>query len=143
MFNPTRNQARQLFFDTWRKYKKSEALSGIETITIEVILQHPEYHQLLENYDHYIDKDYLPEFGETNPFLHMSMHVAIKEQLSIDQPFGIQERFQNLSIKLGDVHAATHVVMECLGEMLWHAQRDQTSPNAQIYLDCLDNAIRS
>ena len=103
----------------------------------------PQYHPILRDYDQFIDKDYLPEFGETNPFLHMSMHMAIKEQLSIDQPFGIQEKYRNLAIKLGDEHAAVHNVMECLGEMLWHAQRDQTSPNTQIYLDCLDKSIRS
>lgn len=143
MFNPTRNQARQIFFDTWYKYGQQESLSGMETIALEVILQHPEYHSMLANYDQFIDKDYLPEFGETNPFLHMSMHMAIQEQLSIDQPFGIQERYRNLVTKLGDEHAATHNMMECLGEMIWHAQRDQTPPNGQIYLDCLDKSIRS
>ncbi|TXI25159.1 MAG: DUF1841 family protein [Nitrosomonas sp.] len=143
MFNPTRNQARQLFFDTWYKYGRHEPLSGMETIALEVILQHTEYHPILEDYDQFIDKDYLPEFGETNPFLHMSMHMAIKEQLSINQPVGIQERYRSLVVKLGDEHAAIHNVMDCLGEMLWHAQRDQTTPNAQIYLDCLDKAIRS
>lgn len=143
MFNPTRNQARQLFFDTWCKYGRRESLSGMETIALEVILQHPEYHSILEDYDQFIDKDYLPEFGETNPFLHMSMHMAVREQLSINQPFGIQERYRNLVVKLGDEHAAIHDVIECLGEMLWHAQRDQTLPNAQIYLDCLDKSTRS
>ena len=113
MFNPTRNQARQLFFDTWYKYGRHEPLSGMETIALEVILQHTEYHPILEDYDQFIDKDYLPEFGETNPFLHMSMHMAIKEQLSINQPVGIQERYRNLVVKLGDEHAAIHNVMDC------------------------------
>ena len=141
MFNPTREQVRQLFFDTWRKYCQKEILSGIETIALEVILLHPEYHPLLDNSEHYRDKDYFPEMGETNPFLHMSMHVAIKEQLSIDQPIGIRKKFELLLKKTGNEHDATHLIIECLAEMMWQAQRNQTTPDAQIYFDCLDKWI--
>ena len=141
MFKPSREQARQLFFDTWRKYRQQETLSGIETIALEVILQHPEYHNILEDADYYRDKDYLPEIGDINPFLHMSMHVAIKEQLSIDQPTGICKRFSHLRMSLGNEHDASHHVMECLAEMLWHAQRNQTTPDASIYFDCLDRQL--
>lgn len=141
MFKPSREQARRLFFETWRKYRQREILSGIETIALEVILMHPEYQDILADAERYLDKDYLPEAGDTNPFLHMSMHVAIKEQLSIDQPVGICERFDRLRQKMGNEHDATHRIMECLAEMIWHAQRNQTAPDAVIYFDCLDRQL--
>lgn len=143
MFKPSREQARQLFFDTWRKYRQQEVLSGIEAIALEVILQHQEYQALLDNVDQYLDKDFLPEMGDTNPFLHMSMHVAIKEQLSINQPIGICERFARLQEKTGSHHDAAHQVMECLAEMIWQAQRCQSAPDATIYFDCLDKRLNS
>ncbi|MDP1558867.1 MAG: DUF1841 family protein [Nitrosomonas sp.] len=138
MFKPSRVQARQLFFDTWQKYRQREILSGMEAIALEVILLHPEYHMLLDDPGQYLDKDYSPEMGVTNPFLHMSMHIAIKEQLSINQPTGICERFERLLKKTGHEHDATHQMMECLAEMIWQAQRNKTAPDATIYSDCLD-----
>lgn len=141
MFKPSREQARQLFFETWRKYRQREILSGIETLALEVILMHPEYHHILSDAEHYLDKDYLPEMGDTNPFLHMSMHVAIKEQLSINQPTGICERFARLQKNTGSEHAAAHQMMECLAEMIWQAQRAQSVPDAVIYFDCLDRQL--
>lgn len=143
MFKPSREQARQLFFDTWRKYRQQEILSGIEAIVLEVILQHQEYHDILDDVDRYLDKDYLPEMGDTNPFLHMSMHVAIKEQLSINQPIGICERFTRLQEKTGNEHDAAHQVMGCLAEMIWQAQRNQSAPDVAIYIDCLDKQLSS
>ncbi len=143
MFKPSREQARQLFFDTWRKYRQREILSGIETIVLEVILLHPEYQSILDDADRYLDKDYSPEMGDTNPFLHMIMHVAIKEQLSINQPVGIYERFARLQNNTGSEHIAAHQVMECLAEMMWQAQRNQTAPDATIYFDCLDKQLSS
>ena len=143
MFKPSREQARQLFFDTWRKYRQREILSGIETIALEVILLHPEYHSMLDDADRYLDKDYLPEMGDTNPFLHMSMHVAIKEQLSINQPVGICERFSRLQKNTGSEHVAAHQVMECLAEMIWQAQRTQSAPDAAIYFECLDRQLNA
>lgn len=143
MFKPSREQARQLFFDTWRKYRQHEILSGIEMIVLEVILLHPEYHGILDDAGRYLYKDYSPEMGDTNPFLHMSMHVTIKEQLSIDQPIGICERFARLQKNTGSEHAATHQIMECLAEMIWQAQRNQSAPDATIYFDCLDKQLRS
>lgn len=138
MFNPSRDRARQLFFGTWRKYRQREILSGMEDMALEVILLHPEYQAILADEDRYRDKDYLPEMGDTNPFLHMSMHVAIKEQLSIDQPVGIRKRFERLLKKTGSEHEAMHQIMECLAEMIWQAQRSQSAPDATIYFDCLD-----
>ena len=138
MFNPSREQARQFFFDTWRKYRQREMLSGMEDVALEVILLHPEYQVMLDDTERYHDKDYLPEMGDTNPFLHMSMHIAIKEQLSIDQPAGILKRFERLLKETGNEHDAMHQVMECLAEMIWQAQRSRSALDASIYFDCLD-----
>ena len=138
MFNPSREQARQFFFDTWRKYRQREILSDMENMAIEVILLHPEYHAMLDDPGRYQDKDYLPEAGDTNPFLHMGMHIAIGEQLSIDQPVGIRQRFERLLKLTGNEHDAAHQVMECLAEMIWQAQRNQSAFDATVYFECLD-----
>jgi len=141
MFAPTRDQARQLFFDTWAKYRRQEILMGIEQIVLEIILQHPEYHDMLGNPESFQDKDYPPEMGDTNPFLHMSMHVAIREQLSINQPFGICDRYSSLLRQTENEHETMHRIMECLAEMLWQSQRHQTTPDAAVYFDCLDRQL--
>ncbi|PTR06564.1 uncharacterized protein DUF1841 [Nitrosospira sp. Nsp5] len=138
MFNPSREQARLFFFDAWRKYRQREMLSAMENIALEAILLHPEYHAMLDDTARYQDKDYLPEMGDTNPFLHMSMHIAIREQLSIDQPVGIRQRFERLLTKTGDEHAVMHQIMECLAEMIWQAQRSQSAFDSTVYFECLD-----
>lgn len=137
MFAPSRDQARQFFFDTWRKYRAGAPLAGLETVAIEVILLHPEYHAALEKPERTADRDYTPESGQTNPFLHLSLHLAIAEQLSIDQPPGIAAAFEALLGSKGDRHAALHAALDCLGEMLWRAQRDGAAPDARAYLECL------
>lgn len=110
----------------------------MENMAVEVILLHPEYHAILDDPVHYQDKDYLPETGDTNPFLHMGMHIAIGEQLSIDQPVGIRRRFERLLKLTGNEHDAAHHVMECLAEMIWQAQRSQSAFDASVYFECLD-----
>jgi hypothetical protein len=137
VFDPSRDQARDFFFETWRKYRAGEPLAGLETVVLQVILAHPEYHQALEDPERFRDKNYSPELGEANPFLHMSMHLAIEEQLSIDQPGGIANSFAALAAKHGDRHEAMHDAMECLGEMVWRSQRDRAPPDAAAYLECL------
>jgi hypothetical protein len=134
MFEPTREQAREMFFGAWRKYRAGEPLAGIEALALEVILLHPEYHEALGHPERSRDKDY---FDESNPFLHMSLHVALEEQLSIDQPPGIARRFQALLSKFQDRHEALHQALECLAETVWQAQRGRASPDAAAYLDCL------
>lgn len=138
MFNPSRDEARQFFFDTWRKFKRREMLSAMESMALDAILLHPEYQAMLDDPDRYRDKDYLPEMGDTNPFLHMGMHITIREQLSIDQPPGIRKRFERLLELTGNEHAVMHQVMECLAEMIWQAQRNQTELDASVYFKCLD-----
>jgi hypothetical protein len=134
MFNPTREQVRDTFLEAWRKYRAGQPLAGIEALALEVILLHPEYHPALSDPGRSRDKDY---FDESNPFLHMSLHVALEEQLSIDQPPGIVQRFQALVSKVHDRHEALHHALECLAETVWRAQRDGAPPDAAAYLACL------
>jgi len=138
MFNPSRDQARDFFFETWRKYRAHEPLAGLEAVVLQVILAHPEYHPALEDPERFRDRDYSPALGEPNPFMHLSMHLAIEEQLSIDQPAGIAGTFAALTAKLGDRHEALHDAMECLGEMMWRSQRDNAPPDAAAYIECLN-----
>ena len=134
MFNPTREQVREMFFSAWRRYREGLPLAGIEALALEVILLHPEYHEALEDPDRTRDKDYIEE---SNPFLHMSLHVALEEQLSIDQPPGIAARWRQLLERDGDRHEALHHALECLAKTVWRSQRDNTPPDAQSYLECL------
>jgi len=137
MFNPSREQVRQFFFDAWRKYRNREVLTGLDDIAAGIILLHPEYHLVLDDHERYQDREYRPEAGDTSPFLHLSMHLAIEEQLSIDQPPGIKAEFARIAAKRGDRHAACHAIMECLQETMWRAQRDGAPPDAEAYLECL------
>jgi hypothetical protein len=139
MFNPSRDQVRDTFFETWRKYRAGEPLSGIETLAIDVVLAHPEYHALLSDPDRNRERDYV---DEGNPFLHMSLHVALEEQLSIDQPPGIAQRFRDLVSRKQDRHAALHEALECLAETVWRAQRENAPPDAGAYLACLERRAR-
>ena len=134
MFNPNREEVREMFFGAWRKYRAGEPLAGIEALALEVILLHPEYHEAVGQPERSRDKDY---FDESNPFLHMSLHVALEEQLSIDQPQGIASRFQALLSRFQDRHEALHQALECLAETVWRAQRERAAPDAAAYLDCL------
>jgi Domain of unknown function (DUF1841) len=142
MFKPTRDQARQVFFDTWAKYRAQQPLEGTDGLALEAILAHPEYHRLLDDPERYLDQDYPPELNATNPFLHLSMHLAIAEQLSIDQPTGIRSRYERLLNQHGDVMKAQHAIMECLAEMIWQAQRQGSSFDSAVYIDCLDLQLK-
>lgn len=137
MLEPSREQARAFFFETWRKYRAGEPLSGLEAMALELILLHPEYHAVLEQSERTREREYLPELGETNPFLHLSLHLALEEQLSIDQPPGIAERFAALLARHGERHAALHAALDCLAEMVWRAQREGLPPDGAAYLECL------
>jgi hypothetical protein len=134
MFSPSREEVRDMFYGAWRKYRAREPLVGMEALALDVILQHPEYHDALSHPERTREKEYV---DESNPFLHMSLHVALEEQLSIDQPPGIAARFQKLVEKRGSRHDALHDALECLAQTMWRAQRDGAAPDAAAYLDCL------
>lgn len=134
LFNPTRDQVRQFFFESWAKFKGGQALTDLEAIALEVMQVHPEYHHVLDAPERYLEQAYFPEMGETNPFLHMSLHLSILEQISINQPLGINDAYQALLSKFSEAHHAQHELMECLAETIWQAQRSQTSPDNEAYL---------
>jgi len=137
MFGQDRNQLRQMYFSAWRKQQGGELMQPLEAMIAEVIVLHPEYHALLEQGEDALDKDFLPEMGETNPFMHMGMHIAIREQLATDRPDGIVLAHKKLLLRLRDVHEVEHQIMECLGESLWEAQRNNSAPNESQYLQCV------
>jgi hypothetical protein len=143
MFNPSRDQARQFFFDTRRKYRAGETLSDLEKIALQVIALHPEYHALLDDSERHLGRDFTPDDGGLNPFLHLSLHLAIEEQLSIDQPPGIGAHYQRILRKSDSEHDAKHVVLECLAETIWQAQRANTAPDQALYLACLEQKFRN
>lgn len=138
MFAPTRDEARRLFFESWRKFKAGIALEGLESTVVGVLAAHPEYHAILDRPEHYIDADYSPDAGQVNPFLHLSLHLAVEEQLSIDQPRGIRGRYQALVAGLQSEHHAKHRILECLAETIWQAQRNRGAFDERVYFDCLD-----
>jgi len=137
MFTPSREQARDFFFETWRKYRAGQPLAGLEGLALDVVLLHPEYHGLLGAPERFGDRDYT---DESNPFLHLSLHLALEEQLSIDQPPGIVRLFDRLLAQRQGRHDALHGAIECLAETVWRAQRDGAPPDAEAYLRCLASA---
>ena len=112
MFAPTRDEARRFLVDAWRKHRAGAPLSALERMAADLIALHPEYHPIVEEPEPHVDRDYGPEGGETNPFLHLALHLAVAEQLSIDQPPGIRAQFERLRAARGDEHAALHAVLE-------------------------------
>jgi hypothetical protein len=139
LFNPNRDQVRQFFFDTWRKFGEQQPLSQLEGMALQVMQMHTEYHAVLEAPQRYLEQEYFPEMGETNPFLHMSLHLSVLEQISIDQPPGIATVYQALLARHGETHLAQHDLMDCLAETVWRAQRDGQPPDEQAYLACMQD----
>lgn len=139
MFFQNRDAGRRFYFQVWHNYREgNDRLEPLEQLVLGVILEHPEYHQYLENEEDTVTVEFTPESGLTNPFLHMGMHIAIKEQVGSDRPEGISELYQ-LLLKSGrrDVHELEHNMMECLGEILWRAQRNNALPDEHAYMECL------
>ena len=138
MFNPSRDEARQFLFESWRKRRAGELLTPLEDLTAQLIGKHPEYHALFDDPERNRDKDYAPDGNVVNPFLHLMMHLTIEEQISIGQPQGIREQFVRLTQKYESEHEAQHAILDCLGEMIWQAQRNKTPPDPAVYLNCLE-----
>ena len=137
MFSPSRDEARRFIVEAWRKRRAGEPLSDLERTVASLVAMHPEYHALIDEGVLHLERDYTPDGGAVNPFLHLSLHLAVAEQLAIDQPPGLRAEFERLKLAHGGEHDALHVVLECLGETMWQAQRLGTGPDASVYLDCL------
>lgn len=131
-----RDSGRTFFLEVWAKYKRQAPLESLEKMVLDVILQHPEYHEILAMDEEEIAAmEFLPEAGMTNPFLHMGMHIAILEQVSSNRPSGITALYQQLLRGYPSAHDLEHSMMECLGESLWQAQRNNTLPDESQYLE--------
>ncbi len=141
MFGQDRTELRQMFFTAWKKHQNKQLMEPLEAVVAKIIELHPEYHALLENQTSELDKDYTPEMGQTNPFLHMAMHISIQEQLSTKRPTGIEQLHQSMLKKNKDPHETEHLMMECLGKMLWEAQSQNRMPDENHYLNCLKKYI--
>jgi hypothetical protein len=137
MFNPSQTESRRFFCEVFRKLRDREILSPLEAMMAAWIVQHPEYDTLLADPESALAADFSPERGDSNPFLHLAMHLSIAEQISIDQPKGVREAFTTLSRKLDSEHDAHHIMMEALGEMIWNSQRNDLPPDGNTYLTAL------
>lgn len=137
LFNPSRDEVREFFFSTWQKFNQNLPLSPLEKISLNVIHMHPEYHAILNAPAQFKHQEYFPEFGETNPFLHMSLHLSIHEQISINQPIGIVGVYEQLKLKHQDEHLAQHDILDCLAECIWSAQKNNVSLDANYYVQLL------
>lgn len=132
----SRGSLRRMYVEAWRKHRERLPVEPVEDQIIRVVELHPEYAPVLET-ESALERDYTPEDGQTNPFLHMGLHLAIREQVATDRPPGIAEVHRTLAARLGDPHAAEHAMIECLGEALWQAQRAGRAPDEAAYLEAL------
>jgi len=132
--NQSREQLRQIYLASWRKFRAQEPLQPLEKQVAAVIAEHPEYIQWLETGEEALRADFTPEGGRANPFLHMGMHLAIREQLATNRPPGFAELHRRLCEHFGDAHEAEHALLVPLGETLWEAQRAERAPDDMEYL---------
>lgn len=140
IFGQDRNELRQMYADAWRKHSDKLPLSPLEAEITSVIEWHPEYLDDVTGDD--LDRDYTPDGGQTNPFLHMGLHLGIREQVATNRPAGIAKIHATLAAKSGDAHLAEHQMIECLAETLWEAQHQNGAPDEQKYLERLQHLIR-
>lgn len=141
IFTQDRNKLRQFYLDVWQKHLNGHELEPLEKMIAKVIEWHPEYHQMLEKGEAAVAQEFMPENGQSNPFLHMGMHLGLQEQLTTQRPTGIIEVYQALLKKKADAHEVEHLMMNCLGEMMWMAQQNKTMPDEAQYLECLKRLV--
>jgi Domain of unknown function (DUF1841) len=135
MFSNDRGEMRKIFFEAWRKHKERLPLETLEVQLIDIMLEHEEYHPILDDPNGFSEEN----FGAENPFLHMSLHLAIKEQVATDRPPGIKAIYNKLRAKLGDTLKVEHAMMYCLSEVLWEAQEKNLMPDEENYLATLQS----
>jgi hypothetical protein len=132
--NQSRDQLRQVYIDAWRKHREGLPMEPLEAQVADVVGHHPEYQAALEQREPGLEREYTPEGGQSNPFLHMGLHLAVRDQVATDRPAGIRRAFEAIAYKLGDAHEAEHAMIERLAEALWEAQRAGRAPDEQVYL---------
>jgi hypothetical protein len=141
MFSQDRDAMRRFFIEAWRKASAGAALDPLETQIARVVEGHPEYHHMLQQPKTALSREFQPGDGETNPFLHFGLHLAVLEQVSTDRPPGIRALYRRLVVFLGDAHEAEHEIMDCLGQNLWEAQRTGEPPNEDAYFRCVGRLV--
>ena len=137
MFSPSQEDVLRFFCDAFAKARDGKPLEAIETLAARWMDEHPEYHAEFADVNAALAAMQTSEPGRSNPFLHLSMHLSISEQCSIDQPRGIRQAVELLASKRDNLHEAHHEVMECLGTMLWESQRSGRPPDGQAYIDAV------
>ena len=131
----SRDQLRRVYVDAWRKHREGLPMEPLEAQIADVVALHPEYQPALERPDDVLDRDYTPEGGQANPFLHMGLHLAVRDQIATDRPPGIRQAFEALARRKGAAHEAEHAIIECLAEAMWESQRSGRPPNELVYLE--------
>ncbi|MEN9842519.1 MAG: hypothetical protein RLZZ612_348 [Pseudomonadota bacterium] len=137
MFTPSQADVRRFFCEVYRKQRSGEPMQAIEVLSAEWIKEHPEFHAELADLEGALSRVGQANAEASNPFLHLSMHLSISEQCSIDQPPGVRQAVELLTARLDSLHDAHHVAMECLGRMIWESQRAGRPPDGQAYLEML------
>jgi len=142
MFSSDRDQLRLQYFHAWQAHLSGKSLDPLQKQIVAVLIDHPEYQALFHD-QRSMGAEYAPEQGQTNPFLHMGMHLAIREQVATNRPDGISEAHRKLLEQCrGDHHETEHRMIDCLGESLWKAQKNGSPPDESEYLSCLQNLSR-
>lgn len=141
MLGPQRDPYRRRFVEAWQKAQRGDPLDPLEQRIAEVVKKHPEYHSLLGDTDKALAKDWLPEGGETNPFLHMALHLALLEQLGADHPPGIRALYDSALRVHRDAHALEHRIIDCLAESMWRMQREGREDDPARYLACIRHQL--
>ena len=137
MFEPSQADVRRFFCSVYAKWRDGQPMDALETLASQWVAEHPEYHADFSNVDAALERMYEVKDGKTNPFLHLSMHLSVSEQCSIDQPRGIRQAVELLTAKRDSLHDAHHETMDALGQMIWESQRSGRPPDGQAYIDAV------
>ncbi len=140
LYGTKRETYRQIFLDSWQAFREGRPLEGVQTRIVAVILEHPEYHALLENPERGLQQDFSPEGGQSNPFMHLSLHLGLLEMLAMNQPQGIVSLYKTACEKRG-THDAEHLFVDCMGEMMWQTQRAGVTPDLVALLACVRRGL--
>ena len=132
--NQSREELRRVYVEAWRKRRAGLPIEPLEAQVADVIALHPEYHAALERSEDAVGRDYTPEGGQSNPFLHMGLHLAVRDQIATDRPAGLRQAFERVAARVGSAHEAEHRIIECLAEAMWEAQRSGRPPDEAAYL---------
>ena len=133
----SRDELRRVYVEAWRKRREGLPVEPLEAQVADVVALHPEYHAALERGADALGRDYTPEGAQSNPFLHMGLHLAVRDQIATDRPAGMRHAFARLAARLGSEHEAEHRIIECLAEAMWEAQRSGRPPDETAYLQCV------